>query len=764
MDKIKIAILVLFVFVFSLFCDSSFAQKKWINYTDLKNATCLALDKFSPIAYCGTSGGLFLVDLNNGTILNKYTNIEGLVNNNITALVTDNQGKLWIGASDGSICILDSRNSTFKYIYDIKNSTENNKGINGFVVYGNYIFVATGFGIIKISSTTLNFVDAPYNQLGNFTLKSKINALTILNDTIYAAVVSGVAKANLFNPNLKDPSSWSTHSNQPLNANVKTIKSFDGKVFAGSDSGFAYYNGSVWIPYPNPSFSNIPIKNIASVGDNLYFIAYNSCYYAHKDSLSNVHPFNLTDNCNIILSDNNTRPLIGIYEKGLYAMVNNTYTYISPNCPNRNSVNFVTEDNSGNIWVASGLSDGGFYKFDRNIWTNYTKEQYPAIGRGNDCRKITTGNNEIWIYFWGGGATLITQDSIHNFIPSNSSIPGIGLINDPDYSVPIGGAYDNSGLLWIVFYGTDDSKYLYAYLGDTNFVGFSNPSYFGPNSHFNSIAIDNYNTKWIVTTSPNGLYFFNENGTINDPNDDVMGFYSTAEFSDVNTVSYVLVDKNNSVWITTNNGVYILDNPLAVIQNPSQKPPFSKLGIISGNLKVPFTENCNTVSTDALNEKWIGTESNGIFHLSEDGSTLIETFNTSNSPILSNSIISIAVSKKTGKAYFGTLYGLSSVQTNAIQPVENFDKIICKPNPYIIPSVKNPTLIIDGLIENSTIKIITLNGEVVAEYTARQGKIDDQWNGTDKKGKLVPTGIYIVVAYNKDGSKVGSGKLAVIRR
>ncbi|MCX6163824.1 MAG: hypothetical protein NTU73_03005, partial [Ignavibacteriae bacterium] len=185
---------------------------------------------------------------------------------------------------------------------------------------------------------------------------------------------------------------------------------------------------------------------------------------------------------------------------------------------------------------------------------------------------------------------------------------------------------------------------------------------------------------------------------------------------------------------------------------------------IYGNLKVPFTENCKTISTDVLNEKWIGTESNGVFHLSEDGSTLLEQFNTANSPILSNTINSIVVSGISGKAYFGTLYGLSSIQTNAIQPVEKFDKIICKPNPYIIPSSKNPTLTIDGLVESSTIKIITLNGEVVAEYTARQGRIDDQWNGTDKKGKLVPTGIYIVVAYNKDGSKVGTGKIAIIRK
>jgi hypothetical protein len=186
--------------------------------------------------------------------------------------------------------------------------------------------------------------------------------------------------------------------------------------------------------------------------------------------------------------------------------------------------------------------------------------------------------------------------------------------------------------------------------------------------------------------------------------------------------------------------------------------------IISGNLKVPFTESSKCIAVDVLNEKWIGTDNNGVFHLSDDGSTLIEQFNVANSPILSNSISSIVVSSKTGRAYFGTLNGLSSVQTNAVQPLDKFDKIVCKPNPYIIPSVKNPTLTIDGLVESSIIKIITLNGEVVAEYTARQGKIDNQWNGTDKKGNLVPTGIYIVVAYNKDGSKVGTGKLAVIRK
>ncbi len=157
----------------------------------------------------------------------------------------------------------------------------------------------------------------------------------------------------------------------------------------------------------------------------------------------------------------------------------------------------------------------------------------------------------------------------------------------------------------------------------------------------------------------------------------------------------------------------------------------------------------------------VGTESNGVFHLSEDGSTLIEQFNTSNSPITDNKVNCIIVSPRTGKAYFGTNKGLSVVSTDAIRPLEEFNEIICQPNPYILPS--NVQLKIDGLVENSNVKIITLTGEVIAELTSPGGRIAS-WNGLDKNGNLVPSGIYIVVAYNKDGSKVGKGKLAIVRR
>jgi hypothetical protein len=258
------------------------------------------------------------------------------------------------------------------------------------------------------------------------------------------------------------------------------------------------------------------------------------------------------------------------------------------------------------------------------------------------------------------------------------------------------------------------------------------------------------------------VYFYNENGTIENQSDDIFGIYDIADFgSEITNITYLIVEKNNEVWITTNNGVFIIANPLGAIQNPLQPPRPQKLGIISGNLRVPFTENCVTIANDILNDKWIGTETNGVFHLSSDGSTLIQQLNSSKTPLLSNKINTIVVSPKTGRAYFGTQNGLSSYLTDAVEPVTDFDEIKVSPNPFVTPSAVD--LKIDGLVENSVIKIMSVSGEVFTEFDSPGGRIA-AWNGLNSSGEFAPSGVYIIVAYNKDGSKVGKGKVAIVRK
>ncbi|MBK8553353.1 MAG: hypothetical protein IPL53_20735 [Ignavibacteria bacterium] len=703
---------------------------------------------------------MFVVELSTGKILNKYENLNGLISNELTSLAIDNNNRLWIGASDGSISILNLQNLSWKYIFDIKNSTETNKIINYLYLSGSYMYVATGYGIQKISTSNFNFVDAPYYKLGNFPNNTIVYALTSNNNFLYAATKSGVAYANFLSSNLNNPASWINYSGSVLNAEVRTIETYDNKVFAGSLTGFSYYNGINWLLYPNTSVSNQNTKFIKTIGSNIYFISGNSVYYSNSSNLSGLTSFQSPNNYSIISFDQNLNPALGLTDNGVVLNSSGYDIFQFPNSPYTNSFNQIVIDDNNNIWVAGGTTNAGIYKYDGRVWENYNTTTHPEIGNSNWFQKVAYGNGIIWALGFGGGPTLIQGNTIQNYNTTNSNLPGIPGANGANFTASFGGAYDLNGVFWMTLFNSNSGRFLYAYTGSNQWTGFILGS-----NQLSEIAVDSYNTKWIVSGSVQaaGVYFFNENGSLTNPSDDIYGFYNNADFGpEITNITDVIVDKNNEVWITTNNGIFIINNPYAAIQNPLQKPRPQKLGIISGNLKVPFTENCISITYDILNDKWVGTETNGVFHLSSDGSTLIQQLNTAKTPILANKIPTIAVSNETGKAFFGTQKGLSSYLTDAIEPVQDFDQIIASPNPYLLPSDVN--LKIDGLVENSIIKIITLNGEIINEFDSPGGRIAF-WDGKNNiNNQYASTGIYIIVAYNTDGSKVGTGKVAVVNK
>jgi len=759
--KVVLILIVLFLSFTNLYSseingnNSDSQAGKWEIYTDMKDVVAVTESRNSDLVFCASSGGLYSVDVSKGQIVNKFTTLNGLISNELTAVTTDTLNRIWIGASDGSITIYDISTGKFFYIYDIKNSNESNKSINGFAIYKSFIFVATSYGIQKISFLNFNFVDAPYYKLGSYSAKTKVNAITVTDSEIFAATASGIAYAPL-NGNLNNPSTWINYNINPFDVNVTAIENFDNKIFAASSKGMWYYQNG-WFPYPNSLVATASIKAIKGLGDKLYFITTAQILFSNKNNLSQFEQYYINGTYTSITGDNNNKPLVGVTGSGVLADVNGQINTYYPNGPNKNLFTFLAEDTDGTLWVAGGSGSSGIYKFDGKLWISYNTGNQPLIGASNDFRMIQARNGVVWAVAFGGGATIINGTSIKNYNTYNSNLPGTQQY--PNFCVPTGCVYDNFGVMWIAMYETNSQRSLYAFRGDSIFTGIFNRT---TDPNYGRMAVDGYNTKWICSIISNpGLYYFNENGTIDITSDDVYERYASSEYFGSADVIDVTVDKNNEVWIATTNGVFIISNPLQAIRDPQNKPIPQKLGIISGGLKVPFTENCASIASDVLNQKWIGTASNGVFHLSDDGTTLIEQFNTTNSPIADNKVTTILVSPNTGKAYFGTLKGLSALQTNSIKPLEEFDKIICAPNPYLIPS--NVKLKIDGLVEAASIKIITLSGEVVAEFDSPGGRIAE-WNGLDKKGNLVPSGVYIVVGFNKDASKVGKGKVAIVRK
>ena len=75
-------------------------------------------------------------------------------------------------------------------------------------------------------------------------------------------------------------------------------------------------------------------------------------------------------------------------------------------------------------------------------------------------------------------------------------------------------------------------------------------------------------------------------------------------------------------------------------------------------------------------------------------------------------------------------------------------------------------------MQNSSVKIFTINGHLVRELTSKTVLSDGTvavdggrayWDGRDATGKKVASGIYLYLAYSENGKSI-TGKFAVIRK
>ena len=65
-------------------------------------------------------------------------------------------------------------------------------------------------------------------------------------------------------------------------------------------------------------------------------------------------------------------------------------------------------------------------------------------------------------------------------------------------------------------------------------------------------------------------------------------------------------------------------------------------------------------------------------------------------------------------------------------------------------------------MQDSNIKILTIDGRLVTEFSSPGGRTA-YWDGRDDNGDLVSTGVYLIVAYQSETNDVVTGKVAVIR-
>ena len=222
------------------------------------------------------------------------------------------------------------------------------------------------------------------------------------------------------------------------------------------------------------------------------------------------------------------------------------------------------------------------------------------------------------------------------------------------------------------------------------------------------------------------MFYFNENKTYDDPSDDRSDYLTTSDGLNTNDISDVVVDKRGDVWVATSLGVNIITNTSGI-------PTSGSAGLRISSVFSLRQQSVNAIAVDPLNQKWIGTNE-GLLLVNSDGSRLLASFTSQNSALLSNQIRSIAIDNNNGIVYVGTDEGLTSFETPYIQPVESYEELFIYPNPFYVNSSNN-LLTIDGLVQDTNIKILSISGALITEFSSPGGRTA-YWDGKDDNGDL----------------------------
>ena len=224
----------------------------------------------------------------------------------------------------------------------------------------------------------------------------------------------------------------------------------------------------------------------------------------------------------------------------------------------------------------------------------------------------------------------------------------------------------------------------------------------------------------------------------------------------------IIEDKSHNMWVSTNKG------PLYI-----KTDDIGQENVVFYQEKVPRNDGTNLadylltgigiymIAIDGGGRKWFGTVNNGVFLISEDNMTQISHFTSENSPLLSNNVLSISINSLTGEVFFLTDKGLCSYVSDATEANEEMtkDNVWAYPNP-VEPSYTGP-ITITGLSYDADVKILAANGALIAEGRSNGGTF--VWDGCDKQGRRVASGVYMVVTATNDGSKGTVCKIAIIR-
>ena len=742
----------------------------WTIYPSYHNATyCqIAGDK----VYILASGALYSYNKSDNEV-RLYDKINTLSDIDITHISYCREiNALVIVYSNANIDILYDKEEIYN-LSDFKNKLLPNKKINSINIQGTTAYLSTEFGAVEINLKNLEFkntYNTGFNTLYTYLFKDKL----------YTATKSGLYYCDT-SKNMLDKGNWEKGHYTVIN----TLDELGGKLYCLTNDGklieFNPENNTLQ-PIDNNKYSYFYKEGNS-------FIAVSSDRIVKIDSNGTTKLCNIDDKYNFILKDKDTywccKGYNGVVESVIEQNSISAKKYpLLPDSPVRNYCEYMKFTETGKLLVAGGSinylglpeydHDGTLMEFDckNDRWNNLSTDSIKNITGlkySNIC-SIDEDPTEPGHYFagsFGYGICEFKNGKIIQHYDFKNSILESAVPNNRKYVRVSSVMFDKEGNLWCI--NTTNVADIVKVLkknGEWISLNYKEIEYM---ETMVNPYIDSRGWLWITSLQGEpGIFCAKLNGTPFDTTDDNSKVW-LHKFTNQDGTSYdiyqiyaITEDHNGKMWVGTNTGLFVIDNPNT----------FFKEGIFK-QIKVPRNDGTGladyllsgtyikSIKVDGANRKWIGTNDNGIYLVSPDGLETIHHFTTENSPLPSNTIESIAINENSGEVFIGTSKGIASYMSDATRPEEKLDEknIHAYPNPVRVGYNGNISIV--GLTSGCNVKIVDAAGYLINEGVSNGGQYI--WNGRNRQGEKVSSGVYYVLTNDEDANEGAATKILITR-
>jgi len=712
----------------------------------------------------GTTGGVVKYD-NSDSSYTIYRNTEGLGGIDVRAVEVDEEGNLWFGLAGGVINRLRPngqwRRASLEY------------GINCLIYHKPYMWAGTEQALIEFDPQTWlprEICEQPGTGLQR---DRPIRCLWFQGDTLWAGTEGGISYIDIAHTeNLRDPAQWTllTRENSGLSSDtVNTITSYRHEVYAGTDKGICRFSNGSWHAVGGGWQDGI-IYDLKAYSGKLLAVTAKGVWRwdgANLDSLK--CPSSVPRKLSV---GPQGELWVGTWGEGTLLYSGGGWQYpFKTQGPIGNRIADMALDDAGNLWLAS--PGYGMSGFDGKRWENFSPIPDPTRDTESCshlepqmpwgvCAVAADRIGNKWFGLWPGGVIKLDPEGNQTLYDEDNSILRW---SDPEYRDCIWNVVVNQ-----IMVDKANNKYFANWYNGVAILDSSETNWVMYDRLISSritgrlildMLIDNQGGKWFahrdgVGNSKGGVsYLVDDGGTPLEQGDDsLVYFLGESDGLLNNKVNCLAIDIDGSIWVGTDEGVSKYDPWLSKVFVPGYRFLPDYYGEIG-------RQEVRAIAVDPQGNKWFAT-SDGLFKFwYEREEYHWHRYTPETSGLLDERINCLLLDKTQGHLWIGTDKGLSMLELGMVKPKPALSQLMVYPNPLLLFSSGSAAVKFKNLTATSIVDIFAVSGELIREIPSK-GLGMVSWDGRNRGGNLVASGVYLWVVRDAEGNK-SRGKIAVIR-